>query len=226
MSIFSYNPEWWVLLFNPIYSWGGGLKQELGREKVCYTMQSTELLNSIATHSILGDSVAINRSQKKRWMTSLSHLLFFMADSRLAAERGLTRAHSFSFILSESSRLGIGSRKKTHHHLPYESRSGSMCTITDTHSHTHTHTQITYIQTQHALTHSHICINNIHAEIELLSLHIDDSTGMEGSNRHSLPIKCQTQLYSWRKLTAAATALIGKSLPLPQFSTCYINTKM
>ena len=115
-------------------------------------MQSTELLNSIATHSILGDSVAINRSQKKRWMTSLSHLLFFMADSRLAAERGLTRAHSFSFILSESSRLGIGSRKKTHHHLPYESRSGSMCTITDTHSHTHTHTN--HIYTDPARTHT------------------------------------------------------------------------
>ena len=156
-------------------------------------------------------------------MTSLSHLLFFMADGRLAAERGLTRAYSFSFILSESSRLGIGSRKKTHHHLPYESYSGSLCTITDarthahvrthahahthTHTHTHTHKQITYIQTQQALTHSHICINNIHAEIELLSLHIDDSTGMEGTNRYSLPIKCQTQVYSRSKLTGAAMAL-------------------
>lgn len=68
-------------------------KDNIWSEKVRYTIckESQELLSSITAHSILGDSEAKNRSQEK-WMTSLSHLLFLMADGRFGAERGLTGA--------------------------------------------------------------------------------------------------------------------------------------
>ncbi len=83
-------------------------------KKVCYTIckVSQELLNSITTHSILGDSGAINRSQKKRWMTALSHLLFFMADGRLNAKRGLTRAHCLSLSLIRKQQVGSQEQEK------------------------------------------------------------------------------------------------------------------
>lgn len=56
-------------------------------ENVSYTIYkvSQELLSCSATHSILSDSEAKNRGQKK-WMISLSRPLFFIADAKLIAE--------------------------------------------------------------------------------------------------------------------------------------------
>lgn len=124
-----------------------------------FVIQAAKCLKSYsATHSILGDSRAKNRSQKKCWMGSLSHLLFFMVDGRLDAERGLTRAQ-LSLSLIRKKQDGSQKQGKDITTSPMSHALGP-CSLLHTHSHTNTH--------------SHTCINNIYAEIELLSLHIDD----------------------------------------------------
>lgn len=155
-------------------NWRGG-----GEEKDCYTIskESQELLNDITTHSILGDSEAINRSQKKRLTSALSPPLFFFSWQTvgLDAERGLSRAHC---LIREQQVGSQGAREEkkthTHHLLSYESYSATLSPDIYTHTyaplHTCTHTQIN----------------------QQLSLNINlPSTGMRWMDRCSSPIKCQ-----------------------------------
>lgn len=158
---------------------------------------SQELLSSITTHSILGDSEAKNRDQKK-WMTSLSHLLFFMADARLSAKRGLTEAHCLSLCLIRKKQNGSQEEKKT-------SPPPLWVTIwfpANCYSHTHIY-KSTHTHTQ---TPTHVSI--ILCRNRVISAYWWLSPGMNEMGRSSSPIKCQTQLYSWIKLSAGPTTLL------------------
>lgn len=68
----------------------------------------------------------------------------------------------------------------THHHIPFESRSASLLTIT------HTDTRASIIFMWHRA---------------IFPAYWWPCTGMAGMDRRNLPFKCQTQFYSQRKLT-------------------------
>lgn len=128
---------------------------EWKKKGLLYNLQvSQELLNSITTHSILCDSGAINRSQKKRWMTSLSHLFFFMADGKLDAERGLSSAHCLSLSLIRKQQVGSQEQENDTSPPPLWVMlwsSAHYCWYT----HAHRHTMNTHIQTHLTHTHTH-----------------------------------------------------------------------
>lgn len=184
MSTFPCNPERWEehylqnLLFNPIYSWGGGLwtNRKLGVKKgLLYNLQSVSRVTQQHYNPLHPRWFRsyIQKPEEKMDDQPVPSIVLYGRRQAQCKERINQSPLPQSLSYQKAAGWESGARKR---HITTSPMSHALvpCSLLLTHTCTQTpHTQLIHIYRPsiHAHTHSHTCIDNIHAEIEPLSVY-------------------------------------------------------